>query len=145
MSKNKKILRIKYLARFNLCAKTKTECFQSTTDDNLIYYLGGYACRSVSKVLKCEACVELIDREQNQVSLKFRDNENPRAEFVKLKRNFLAQMNRGGYFYPTDLTFSLSLHGWRSFLHFVHTQKENRFYLTTLIIWRHLLKLSCSL
>ena len=25
-------------------------------------------------------------------------------------------MNRGGYFYPTDLTFSLSLHGWRSFL-----------------------------
>ena len=65
----------------------KTECFQSTPDDNLIYYLGDYACRSVSKVLKCEACVELIVREQNQVSLKFRDNENPRAEFVKLKRN----------------------------------------------------------
>ena len=67
-------------------------------------------------MLKCEACVELIVGEQNQVSLKFRDDENPRAEFVKLKRNFLAQMNRGGYFYPTDLTFSLSLHGWRSFL-----------------------------
>ena len=60
--------------------------------------------------------MELIVGEQNQVSLKFRDDENPGAEFVKLKRSFLDQMNRGGYFYPTELTFSLSLHGWRSFL-----------------------------
>ena len=67
-------------------------------------------------MLKCEACVELIVGEQNQASLKFRDNENPRAEFVKLKRDFLDQMNRGGYFYPTDLTFVLSLHCWRFFL-----------------------------
>ena len=43
----------------SLC-QDKIECFQSTTDDNLIYYLAGYACRSVSKVLKCEACVKLI-------------------------------------------------------------------------------------
>ena len=65
----------------------------------MIYYLAGYACRSVNKVLKCEACVELIVGEQNQVSLKFRDDENPRAEFVKLKRDFLDQVNRGGFFY----------------------------------------------
>ena len=38
------------------------------------------------------------------------------AEFVKLKRDFLDQMNRRGYFYPTDLTFVLSLHSWRFFL-----------------------------
>ena len=88
----------------------------------MIYYLAGYACRSVNKVLKCEACVELI--EQNQVSLKFRDDENPRAEFVKLKRDFLDQMSRG-YFYPTDLTFVLSLHSWRFFLA-LRTHPEGR-------------------
>ena len=53
--------------------------------------------------------MELIVGEKNQASLKFRDDENPRAEFVKLKRDFLDQMSRG-YFYPTDLTFVLSLH-----------------------------------
>ena len=47
------------------------------------------------------------------------------AEFVKLKRDFLDQMNRRGYFYPTDLTFVLSLHSWR-FLLALRTHPEGR-------------------
>ena len=39
--------------------------------------------------------MEFIVGERNQVSLKFIDDENPREEFVKLKRDFLDQMNRG--------------------------------------------------
>ena len=38
-----------------------------------------------AKCLSVRFCVEFIVGEHNQVSLEFRDDENPRAEFVKLK------------------------------------------------------------
>ena len=92
-------------------------------DQNIIYYLAGYASRSIGKHLKCESCAALIIKDRNAPQILFDEANQDKAvdtgsfqmNDADLRKQFIKKMDRGGLCYPTDLSYIISVHSWKFF------------------------------
>ena len=66
------------------------DCFPSSSDANIFYYVSGYIARSIVRSTRCDYCKDSA-------------------------ATFLDAVNRGGLARPTDFTFSVTVHCWRVF------------------------------
>ncbi len=75
---------------------------------NILFYIAGYAAKSISKSLKCQDCVTLLRQDKDVPKITF-DSE----ESSGLKQAFLQKVDRGGLFYPSETVYSTCLVSWR--------------------------------
>ena len=85
------------------------DCFPSSSDANIIYYVSGYIARSIVRSTRCDYCKESLIAPGECESIEMDDSLDYSAA------TFLNSINRGGLARPTDFTFSLTVHCWRVF------------------------------
>ena len=79
----------------------------SSSDANIIYYVGGYIGRSIARVTKCEDCKQILTTSTVLEPLTIDDGvpETP--------SDFLEMISRGGLKHPSDYTFAMTQHCWK--------------------------------
>ena len=91
------------------------ESFYPDEDDsNIIFVLAGYCTRSVMRSLpsklSCKDCVSLLIKSTDVPEISMEDENELTPEESLAKDTFLKQINRGGLFTPTDLSFIGCIH-----------------------------------
>jgi len=79
----------------------------SSSDANIIFYVGGYIARSVFRSNRCEYCKESLVNPEALEPLTLSETLDNTATV------FLDSINRGGLSKPTDLAFMMTVHCWR--------------------------------
>ena len=87
-----------------------------TSDQALIFYIAGYASRSLIKILKCKECSNLLidNVAAPQITLS-PESSGMTKEEIEMKEDFLNQLNRGGLCTPSDVTYLSCLCAWSFF------------------------------
>jgi len=87
------------------------DCFLSSSDANIVYYVSGYIARSIVRSTKCDYCKECLI-EPGELELEPIPLDSSLEYFAA---TFLDAVNRGGLARPTDFTFSVTVHCRRVF------------------------------
>ena len=92
---------------------------------SIIYYIAGYAAKSVGNQLKCKLCAPLLIQKHGVPQLRFsqelEDNEILTENSLQginehlLKEEFTLKLDQGGLCYPSELVFATALSAWDLF------------------------------
>jgi len=86
-------------------------CFPSSSDANIVYYVSGYIVRSIVRSTRCDYCKECLT-EPGELELESIPLD---TSLEYSAATFLNAVNRGGLARPTDFAFSVTVHCWRVF------------------------------
>ncbi len=90
-------------------------------DKSVLFYVGGYLAHSLSKILRCKECVQMLQEEKEAPIASL-----PKEEEDKEHRQFIDEINRGGLLYPSDIVFVSSIHIWSFFKEVTENQEAKK-------------------
>lgn len=76
-----------------------------TSDKDALVYVSGCFARQVAKSTSCEHCKSIILQTES-------DSAATKEETDNQDKSYIAQVNRGGLTYPSELTFLICAHAW---------------------------------
>jgi hypothetical protein len=80
----------------------------SSSDANIIYYVGGYIGRSIARVTKCDDCKQILATSTvlEPPTIDDGEPEGPPSHFLEM-------ISRGGLKHPSEYTFAMTQHCWK--------------------------------
>ena len=83
--------------------------FKVGDEEGILFFFAGFCARSEAKNLKCESCVALFVLSKDVPNINF-DAACFGDNLGESRAKFIAQINRGGLFTPTDALYVCVLH-----------------------------------